>query len=243
MKFVQQIFGIPGTSTSVTLPLQTGTTEILNDTNYTLSLTLNTGQILQLPGVAQLYPTPPQGSTINIAIQATPLANMNSNTNGLLSDQGPSNFVTINQYLPGEANTTGYPFMLARSVAVQSNPYQFNVSSVQTNLASGVTFHVNSIVFQTFVYLQGFDIDIDQESTQHQVTMNITGLQSFFGTFTLNYLWRTLTNGAVHDRVRYTGFGLPSLLPFTGANQLTVTIPAVSGSTSAARINVFSTCM
>lgn len=237
---VTQIECVAGTSTQVTLPLQTGFVEILNDSNYVLFLTLNTGTCTQLPGVAQLYPTPSQGGTINIAINPTQFGLYMS------ADQGPSNVVTVNQYLPGEISGNAYPFMLTRSIAVQNNLATSIVSATATNLASTLTVTCPATFGHQILYLKGFDLDIDQESTTHQYLMTITGLMTdtpnYQSALTLNYTYRSTTTGAINDRVRFDPFGIPAagLILASGGNpKIVLSIPAVSGSTARASINLY----
>src|SRR5713226_2123382 len=192
---------VAGTTVNVSLLLQNGTTEVLNDSNFPLFLNIGTGICMQLPGVAQLYPTPSQGGTLVVTINPTNLGQY------MAADDGPANGITVNQYLPGEISGNAYPFMIVRSVAPQINPFQSIATGTAAALSSGLTLTANIIGSPATLYFEGFDLDIDQESTTHQVNVTVTGLGQGFGVnltaLTLHYLYRTQATGAIHDRVRF----------------------------------------
>lgn len=228
--------GVAGTQQQVRLMYETGYIEIMNDTNYLLTVTMNTGQMTILPCLAYLFPSPKGGTTLTVSIQV-------GGGTYSASDQGLTNSVVINEYLEGEIIPSGYPFMLNRSIAKSNYTVTSHVSGTAT-ISAGLTLTAASVSNPNWLWLTGFDLDIDQESTAHQVTMTITGLATrftslpdFASALTLNYTYRTQTAGAIHDRVRFDQY-IPAI---SQSGSIVLTIPTVSGGAARASANLYTT--
>ena len=231
---------IPGTGTQVSLLYRSGYIEILNDSNYIVIVTMNTGQLTILPSMCYLFPTPKGGSALTCSV--SPLAGGVY----LSADQGPANAITVQEYLEGEVVATGYPFMINRSIAPQNNIINSIVSGTAASSSTGLTVTCPPVAFPTFLYLQGYDLFIDQEATAHAMTATITGLcegvpnaLGQFSALTLNMAYHSQVTGTIRDYVRYN----QAIRAFDGNTSIVFTIPAVTGGAAKIVVNLYCTCL
>lgn len=229
--------GIAGTQQQVRLMYEEGYIEIMNDSNYLLTVTMNTGQMVILPCMAYLFPSPIGGTTLTVSIQV-------GGGTYSASDQGLTNSVVINEYRKDEIVPSGYPMMLNRSIAKANYTVTSHVSGSVASIASALTLTASPVSSPNYLWLTGFDLDIDQESTQHQVLMTITGLATHFSSLpafasvlTLNYTYRTQATGAIHDRVRFDQY-IPAI---SQGGSIVLSIPAISGGLARASANLYTT--
>lgn len=222
-----------GNTEQITLQLQTGLTEVINDSNFLLVIQTNTGNCYQVPGQVALYPTPGQGGTF--AIQALPQVAY------LFSDLGISNNITVNQFLDGEISGISYPYFITRSVNLSTNTgQQINVPVSVAALSSGIS---ASLVWTEpgrtsgYVYLTALDLSIDQETTAHGFTLQISPLGGINGNQTFVYDGHTMTTQSFQMNLRWVNNPLVATVQ---GNQSTITasIAVVSGSTARASLNL-----
>ena len=221
-----------GTSYVVPLLLQSGTVEIINDTNYLLSVTFHTGSSVIVPGMAYLYPCPENGGTVTLATGT--LATYAN------EGQGPGNSLVVNQYLPGEINSSSYPLFIGRSIAISNNPFVRIVSGGPVALSAGLTLTAPPLFGDNDLWCSGFDVSFDQEGTAHSVNVTLSGVATQGNPWvpvTLNYVYRTQVTGGVFDRVRF-----PNNLKNVDQNtSIVLTIPATAGGTAQITANLY--CM
>lgn len=226
---------VVGTSQQVYLPLQSGMLEIINDSNMLLLVTTNNGQCMQVPGEVQLYPTPAGGG--QISIQCVLSNNQNPSFLFLVpymdADAGPVDTVSVNQFLDGEILGRNYPYFLTRSVQLNNTQIPTLAQQTVSSISAGCTATMfNSGSVGLLLYIWGFDMTIDQESSSHAVTLTVTGLQNLD---VLTYYYRTKTNS---ETVAYVRFD--QAIPATNINtNIVVSIAAVSGGTAKAAINAY----
>ena len=229
--------GIAGTQQHVRLMYETGYIEIMNDSNYLLTVTMNTGQMVILPCMAYLFPSPIGGTTLTVSIQV-------GGGTYSASDQGLTNSVVINEYRKDEIVPSGYPLMLNRSIAKSNYTVTSHVSGSVAAISSALTLTATSVSNPNWLWLTGFDFDLDQETTGHQVLVTITGLATRFTSLpqfatalTLNYTYRTKAAGGINDRVRFDQY-IPAI---SQSGSIVLTMAAVSGGAARASANLYTT--
>lgn len=239
MQTITTYVPVNGGTTPITLSLQTGVTEVINDSNYALIIQTNTGQCFLPPNFAQIYPTPSQGGTFNIqAIQSTlsgPAPTSVFMDNYYNVDVGPVNLITVNQYLPGELIGTHYPLFMPRELAPApaSQVTATGVSTTNLGLALTTGGLGNKVNGQPLTpYYTGLDIIMDAEGTQHSYTVTVAGLYSdgvtFLGSIQFVGHSTATTNGGqfYQHRPPQPIQGMDSLTP------ITATLAPVSGGTA-----------
>lgn len=222
-----------GMAQVVNLLLQSGYIEVINDSNYLLTITFHTGTVFHPPGMVQMYPCPTGGGTITLLPPTTTIgAYMNA-------DGGPSNNVVINQYLEDEIAGGSYPYFIQRASNVQNPLYPLIETVTASNLASAMFVTVAPIFINTYLYIYGYDLSIDQESSAHQYKAQVTGVVSVvndtLNSITLTNTYHSLTAGAIQERWR-PPYGIRAV---NQGGAITVTVPAVSGSTASASLQVY----
>lgn len=228
-----------GRAKTFNLLLQTGFIEVINDTNFAQIIQLNTGQCLLPPQMAQIYPTPENGGTINITcinpITIDTVSVIGATTQYNNMEIGPVNLVSVNQYLDGEVVGTRYPFPLVREVAV-SRAYLQVFTPVNTPaLSSGLSATLTSGGNQpgSFLYIWGWDLSVDREGTAgHSVVVDVNGLQ---GNNTIEYYYRTSTTDTINASIRYP----QPIQAATAATNIQVVVQAVASSTAKAALTAF----
>lgn len=229
MQVVANYIPLAGLTQTINLLQQSGFTEVINDSNMLLIVQTNNGQCYQVAGTMQIYPTPIGGGIFQI--KAQPFY--------LLTDLGIANTITVNQYLEGELAGRNYPCMLTRTISPGVNIVAQSLPSVSVaNLAAGAQVSVVGIPpgvpANVSFYLTGVDLSIDQETTTHGWTLNITGLIN-----PLVYVGHTKTATDTQLLLRWQGQdALVSVA--TGSNiNVVASVPAITGSTSRAALCLY----
>lgn len=190
MQHILSYVPVNGGTTPITLLLQAGVTEVINDSNFALIVQTNTGQCFHPPNMAQIYPTPVNGGSFNIQAMQSSLSGPAPTSaffdNYYNVDVGPVNVISINQYLPGELIGVSYPTFIPRE-QFNSPASQITATGVAT-LGTGLTLTTGALGNKTngqplVPYYAGIDVSIDSEGTQHSYTLTINGLYSDGVTF------------------------------------------------------------
>lgn len=233
---------VPDPTKSVTIPLllREGYTEVINDSNYALTIQMQYGQVVLPPGVANIYLTPDGGGVLTITSSFFDIAS-NANVPGneyLFADLGPADEITINQYEPNELIGQTYPYPLVRSVNTQLNAVGALQNTITTAAMSGglttnIAFNPNFPV-SGHVWLAGIDVTIDQEATAHGYTLTYG---PFNNGVTFTAVLRSQTTGAIQY---FRTFDPPLPSQATGAGAIiTATIPGVTGGTARGAMNIW----
>lgn len=230
----------PAVTSTVTLSLlaQTGYTEVINDSNFAITINVAGGQVIQPPGIAQIYKTPSGGGAFTISTNYFDFTENTSlpGSDYLITDMGAAQLITVNQYQEEELIGRTYPYSLIRSVLPAINTNSFAQSSVEGTLSSTQSTSLSGPAGTTtgFVYLQGIDVSVDQESTAHSYTLTygqfLTGGNFqvvFHSTTTGTFLYSKVFNPPI-----------PSQLQGSAAI-ITASIAGVGGSTARGAINIW----
>lgn len=242
---------VPLINQTVQIPLQLrqGFTEIVNDSNFALTINAGSGQCLQPPNVAQIYPTPPGGGTFSIGTfflqfnQGDGTKQTLSGDQYLTGDIGPADQVVINQYEDeNELLGRSYPYTLVRSILPLANVNNIAQISSQGTLSSDLFASFTSSgtpgsSTNALAILLGIDVSVDQESTAHSYTLTYG---PFIGGGNFVVVFHSTTNGTFLYS-RDFGAGLPGVFGTgpNGISTITATIAHATGSTARGSINMW----
>lgn len=221
---------------TLSLTLQTGFTEVINDSNTAITINIAGGQVIQPPGIAQIYPTPPGGGAFTISTNYFAFDENQSlpGDNYLITDLGPAQLITVNQYEENELVGRTYPYAVIRSVLAAINTFGASETSVEGTLSATLTATMQGTGTTGTLYLQGIDVVVDQESTAHGYTLTY-GVLNQGDTVTIPF---HSTTAGTFQYYRQFQPGLPSQK--TGANAIwNASIAAVSGATARASITIW----
>jgi len=238
MQTVASIQPQPGQSYTETLLYQSGLTEIVNDTNYLIYITLNNGTIQLIPGEAQIYPTPVGGGTVSISVG--PFSTVGYEGYSYLNaDGGYANNITINQYLDGEISGLNYPFFITRATRETNPLFPIWNSGFQASSASALTVTLTPAFVNQFIYIEGYDFYMGKDGSAHSVTVFVAGCGTFNGGTEQNVsifnFYESSTTAAIIDHVRFP-YGLRN---FSHDLDISVEMTAVSGGTAPVSITAF----
>lgn len=242
---------VPSINQTVQIPLKLrqGFTEVINDTNFALTVSTGAGQCLQPPNVAQIYPTPPGGGTFSIGTFFLQFNQGDGTTTTLPGDQyltgdvGPADQITINQYEDeSELQGRSYPYTLVRSNLPLANVNNIIQVSSQGTLSSTLSASIASqgtsgSATNPLAILLGIDVSVDQESTAHSYTLTYG---PFIGGGNFEVVFHSTTNGTFLYSKDFEA-GLPGVFGqgVGSSSTITATIAAVSGATARGSINLW----